>query len=76
MRSHSPPLEGRGRGGVCNILSQREDTDPTPNPSPTREGSGCAQFSELIEIIYNHYGYSFQTVRWLLRCCCGNLKNC
>ena len=26
----------------CNIEFARVETDPTPNPSPTREGSGCA----------------------------------
>jgi very-short-patch-repair endonuclease len=25
------------------VNAAKEDTDPTPNPSPTREGSGCAR---------------------------------
>ena len=28
---------------IANIVNAaKEDTDPTPDPSPTREGSGCA----------------------------------
>ena len=38
--SRSPPFKGRGRGGVCIILSTKKL--PTPCPSPAWEGSGCA----------------------------------
>ena len=38
------PSRGGGRGGVCDSIAAAKDTDPTPNPSPTREGSGCAPF--------------------------------
>ena len=33
FRRHSPPFKGRGRGGVCNILSMRKILTP-PQPLP------------------------------------------
>ena len=38
MRSHSPPLKGRGRGGVCNVLLSKKILTPTP----TLQGRGEA----------------------------------
>ena len=37
--SNSPPMKGRGRGGVCNFLFFRKII-PHPNPSP-RVGRGA-----------------------------------
>ena len=44
--SAAAPLPSRGgaRGGVCDSTAAMKGTDPTPNPSPTREGSGGAPF--------------------------------
>ncbi len=39
MRSHSPPIKGRGRGGVCNILSMRKILTP-PQPLPYKGWEG------------------------------------
>ena len=64
VRSRSPPLEGRGRGGVCNILSAKKILTPplirlrppslcspiAPSSQlPTWEGSSCARFLAYIE---------------------------
>ena len=40
MRSRSPPLKGRGRGGVSNIL--RVNDIQTPPLAPPLEGRGAA----------------------------------
>ena len=40
MRSRSPPLKGRGRGGVSNIL--RVNDIQTPHLAPPLEGRGAA----------------------------------
>ena len=40
MRSHSPPFKGRGRGGVCNILSAKKIL--TPPLTPPLHGRGVA----------------------------------
>jgi len=46
-RRAAAPLPSRGGagGGVCDSNSAAaKNTDPTPNPSPTWEGSGCALY--------------------------------
>ena len=44
VRSSSPPFKGRGRGGVSDFPLRNTVTDPTPNPSSTREGNSAAPF--------------------------------
>ncbi len=50
--SHSPPLKGRGRGGVCNFFRREEQTikdslkdirDPTPTPPLERRGKATGR---------------------------------
>lgn len=55
MRSRSPPLEGRGRGGACDFFRRRAArcifcgvfTPPRPAATPPLRGvgSGCAVFT-------------------------------
>jgi len=49
-RSHSPPSKGRGRGGVCNILSMRKILTP-PQPLPYKGG-------EWLRIDYSPFFFS------------------
>ena len=47
MRSRSPPIKGRGWGGVCNFLSMKKiQTPPRPKGTPPFEGRGepCGLF--------------------------------
>ena len=51
MRSRSPPLKGRGRGGVSNILRANDIQTPPltpPRKGRVQEGKGCAVFHDNI----------------------------